>query len=81
MVVVDRRFFESLGRKEEVRDLSSGDIAWLTVDFEEDPNSGRLKLVRDSPRTTLERATDGLTGGSAVTLSEFEDGIRYKLTP
>ena len=80
VVVVDKHFFESLGHMEEVGDLSSGDIAWFTVDFEEDQASGRFKLVRDSVHvTTLERATEGLTGGSPVTLTEFEEGIRSKL--
>ncbi len=80
VVVVDKNFYESLGHMEEVGDLSSGDIAWFTVDFEEDHASGRFKLVRDSVHvTTLERATEGLTGGSPVTLTEFEEGIRSKL--
>ena len=80
VVVVDKNFYGSLGRMEEVGDLSSGDIAWFTVDFEEDHASGRFKLVRDSVHvTTLERATEGLTGGSPVTLTEFEEGIRFKL--
>ena len=80
VVVVDKHFYQSLGHMEEVGDLSSGDIAWFTVDFEEDHASGRFKLVRDRVHvTTLERATEGLTGGSPVTLSEFEEGIRSKM--
>ena len=80
-VVVDKHFFNSMGRMEEVGDLSSGDIAWFTVDFEEDDAGRRFRLVRDRVHvTTLERATEGLTGGSAVTLAEFEEGIRLKLT-
>ncbi len=79
-VVVDRQFFEALGHMEEVGDLSNGDVAWFTVDFEEDLANRRFRMVRDSVRfTTLERATEGLTGGSPVTLSEFEEGIRSKL--
>ena len=79
-VVVDRHFFESLGHLEEVDDLSSGDIAWFTVDFEEDETGRRFRLVRgDVHVTTLERATEGLTGGSPVTLTEFEESIRSKL--
>ena len=79
-VVVDKHFFEALGDMEEVRDLSNGDIAWFTVDFEEDHASGHFRLVRDSVHvTTLERATEGLTGGSPVTLTEFEENIRSKL--
>ena len=79
-VVVDKHFFEALGHMEEVGDLSNGDIAWFTVDFEQDRATRRFKLVRDRVRfTTLERATEGLTGGSPVTLAEFEEGIRTKL--
>ena len=79
-VVVDKHFFNSLGHMEEVGDLSSGDIAWFTVDFEEESGGRRFRLVRDSIHvTTLERATEGLTGGSPVTLTEFEEGIRSKL--
>ena len=80
-VVIDKRFFESLGRMEEVDDLSSGDIAWFTVDFQEDGSGRTFRLVRDKVHvTTLERATEGLTGGYPVTLTEFEDGIRSKLS-
>ena len=65
---------------EEVGDPSNGAIAWNIVDFQEDRASGRFKPVRDTVHvTTLERATEGLTGGSPVTLSEFEEGIRSKL--
>ena len=66
---------------EEVSDLSSGDIAWFTVDFVEDDHPNKhFKLVRDKVHvTTLERATEGLTGGFPVTLTEFEEGIRSKL--
>jgi hypothetical protein len=79
-VVIDKYFYESLGHMEEVEDLSNGDIAWFTVDFQEDENGRRFKLVRHGVHiTTLERATEGLTGGSPVSLTEFEEGIRSKL--
>ena len=79
-VLVDRHFFESLGEMEEVDDLSSGDIAWFTVDFEEADSGQRFRLVRHNVHvTTLERAIEGLTGGSPVTLTEFENAIRSKL--
>ena len=79
-VIVDKDFFGALGHMEEVGDLSNGDIAWFTVDFEEDQTNRRFRLVRDRVRfTTLERATEGLTGGSPVTLTEFEESIRSKL--
>ena len=80
-VVVDKHFFASLGHMEEVHDLSSGDIAWFTVDFEETDDGRNFRLVRDRVHvTTLERATEGLTGGYPVTLTEFEDGILSKLS-
>ena len=80
VVVVDKHFFESLDHMEKVEDLSSGDITWFTVDFQEDIAEARIRLVRDSVHvTTLERATEGLTCGNPVTLTEFEDGIRLKL--
>ncbi len=79
-VVVDRHFFKSLGDIEVVDDLSSGDIAWFTVDFEQDVSGRRFKLVPDDVHvTTLERATEALTGGTPVTLPEFELDIRSKL--
>lgn len=79
-VVVDKHFFRSLGQMEEVGDLSSGDIAWCVVDFVEEDGGGQFRLVKDSIHvTTLERATEGLTGGFPVTLPEFEEGIRSKL--
>ena len=80
-VVVDKHFFASLGHMEEVHDLSSGDIAWFTVDFEETDDGRNFRLVRDKVHvTTLERATEGLTGGYPVTLTEFEEGILSKLS-
>ena len=79
-VVVDKHFFASLGHMEEVDDLSSGDIAWFTVDFKETDDGKSFRLVRDKVHvTTLERATEGLTGGYPVTLPEFEEGILSKL--
>ena len=79
-VVVDKHFFESIGQMEEVEDLSSGDIAWFAVDFTESDDQTRFALNRHSVHvTTLERATEGLTGGSPITLQEFEAAIRHKL--
>lgn len=52
-VVVDKHFFDALGHMEEVGDLSNGDIAWFTVDFQEDQLtsvSGSLETESASPR-------------------------------
>jgi len=78
-VVVDRPFFNSLGKMEAVKDVSSCDIAWFVVGYEQ--KNGRAVLKPDFVRlTTLERAVEGLTGGNPVALSEFEARIREKLT-
>lgn len=77
-VVVDRAFFESLGRMEEVSDTSNADILWFVVDFMEEAN--KIKLVRHQlARTTLDRAVEGLTGGHPVSKQTFEQTLRAKL--
>ena len=80
-VVVDRDFLDAMGPMESVEDLSNADIAWFTVSFEENGNTGRFRLVPDQVRfTTLERATEGLIAGSPVPLSEFESRLIAKLS-
>ena len=80
-VVVDRAFLDAMGPMETVEDLSNADIAWFTVSFEENGNTGRFQIVPDQVRfTTLERATEGLIAGSPVPLSEFESRLLAKLT-
>lgn len=63
---------------ETVRDISNCDIAWFLVDFDETSDPAIL-LIREPVLQTLERAVEGLTGGSPVTLSEFELKIREKM--
>ena len=78
-VVVDRSFYDALGSMETVADLSNGDIGWFTVGFEESADSKRFRMVPDQLFvTTLERATEGLTGGFPVSQREFEAGILAK---
>lgn len=78
-VVVDAPFFHSMGQMEAARDVSNADIVWFLVDFVEDPNGGPYRLeVVDEIFTTLESATQGLTGGSPVSQDEFEERIRAK---
>lgn len=75
-IVVDEGFFASLGKMDDVA-LSNGDLAWFVVTF--DDTSGDAVLKTAFLRfTTLEKAVEGLTGGSALTLREFEDRIRRK---
>ena len=80
-VVVDRSFYDNLGRMETVADLSNGDIGWFTVGFARSEADGRFRLSPDKLFvTTLERATEGLTGGVPVSQKEFETGILTKIS-
>jgi hypothetical protein len=80
-VVVDRPFFNSLGKMDDLKEVSNSDIAWFIVDYEEGNGKSAI-LRRDEVRfTTLERAVEGLTGGVPVGLGEFESRIRSKLGP
>lgn len=77
-VVVDRNFFDALGKMDDVKDVPSCDIAWFVVKFDE--RGGKAVLTPDFVRlTTLARAVEGLTGGEPVTLEVFEARIREKL--
>lgn len=79
-VVVDRSFFDSMGEMVRKDDLSSCDIAWFIVRFEEVSGQCRAELVRDEAYyTTLEQAVDGLTGGKPLTKTQFESRIKDKI--
>ena len=78
-VVVDRAFWQALGEMRRIPDLSNADIIWFIVDFD-GPVEGRYVLKRhDAVFTTLENAVEGLTGGTPVSLEQFENAIRQKL--
>lgn len=79
-VVVDRAWFRTnVVGVPSVGDRSNCDIAWFTVGFDEKTDPATLTV--DAPRLqTLERCIEGLTGGFAVSLPEFEKKVREKLT-
>ena len=80
-VVVDRPFYDAIGEMAEIPHISNGDIVWFVIRLEEDAQTGSHRVVRDRIHvTTLERATEGLTGGNPVSKEEFEDRIRHKMT-
>ncbi len=80
-VLVDRPFFDATGRMAETSHISNGDIVWFVVRLEEVRNGGEHRLVRDGVHvTTLEHATEGLTGGTPVSKDEFEERIRNKIS-
>lgn len=79
-LVVDRPWFQAnVVGVESVSDIPSSDIAWFLVDFDERTDPATL-IIGDVQLQTLEKAVEGLTGGSPVTLSEFESKIRAKIS-
>ena len=78
-VVVDKSFWESLAEVRRVEHLSNSDIAWFIMDYE-GPENGRYRIAcSEVVFTTLENAVEGLTGGTPVTLEQFERAIHEKL--
>jgi len=77
-VIVDRQFWRALGTISTVKELSNCDIAWFVVDYSSDKD--RIKLCQgDVYFTTLDRAVEGLTGGTPTSLKEFEKEIKARL--
>lgn len=77
-VVVDRSFFNSMGRMRTVPQISNCDVAWFVVKFEEGERG--FRLTRDAVHyTTLEDSVEGLTAGVPVSLEVFEQRILQKL--
>jgi len=78
-VVVDRSFFNAMGKMEEVGDISNADIAWFIVNYRE--GGSHFDMYADAVVfTTLEKAVEGLTAGLPVTQEVFEGRIREKMT-
>jgi len=79
-IIVDAPFYYSMGRMAQEVDISNADIIWFLVDFVEsgDGTLYELKVVEEH-YTTLESATLGLTGGTPVSRSAFEERIRAKV--
>ncbi len=78
-VVVDIAFWNSLGEMRRTGHITNADIVWFIVDYE-GPENGRYRLIpHESVFTTLENAVEGLTGGTPVSLEQFETAIRRKL--
>ncbi len=78
-VIIDKAFWQSLREMREARDLSNAEIAWFVVSFSETVNS-RLALQRHEVHfTTLSNAVEGLTGGTPMSLENFENEIRVRM--
>lgn len=73
-VVVDRGFFDAMGKIETVDHVSNCDIAWFVVKYEE--KGAVATLIPDAVHfTTLETSVQGLTAGVPVDLKTFEERI------
>ncbi|WBU64564.1 NotI family restriction endonuclease [Paracoccus aerodenitrificans] len=72
-ILVDMAFFMSMGQMKRVEHLSNCDVVWFLADFHRQPGDElyRQEIV-DEFGTTLESAIEGLAGGEAVSLEEFE---------
>jgi hypothetical protein len=79
-ILVDHAFFLSMGTMKRVEHLSNCDVVWFLADFvrSDDGKCFQLTIV-DEFGTTLESAIDGLTGGEAVSLEDFEGRVRAKI--
>jgi restriction endonuclease NotI len=78
-VVVDLAFWNSLGSMTEVPHVSNCDIAWFVVTYKK--RGERFQLQRHALHlTTLDRAVEGLTGGTPLSLEAFEERIKLKLS-
>ena len=78
-VVVDKAFWDSLGGMRRTKNLSNADIIWFVLDYD-GPTRGRYILkTGETIFTTLENAVEGLTGGTPVSLEQFEQSIKKKL--
>lgn len=78
-IVVDVPFFQSMGAMQPVAHVSNADIVWFLVDFVDQEGADEKVLsVVPEVYTTLESSIEGLTGGNAVSLNEFEARIKSK---
>ena len=77
-VVVDASFFNSMGKMERSMDVSNADILWFIMDYRIENKSARL-FLSDVFCTTLEMAITGLTAGTPVTLTQFEEDIKNRM--
>jgi Restriction endonuclease NotI len=78
-IVVDMPFFQSMGAMQTVPHVSNADIVWFLVDFVDQKGvHEKVLTVVQEVYTTLESSIEGLTGGTAVSLDEFEARIKSK---
>jgi hypothetical protein len=77
-VVVDRSFFDALGKMGDARHVSNCDVAWFVVRFED--AQGQIRLTPDSLRfTRLEQGIEGLIAADTVGPEALEARILRRL--
>jgi hypothetical protein len=79
-VVVDRSFYNSMGKMKTVEHASNSDIAWFIVDFKRLGENPSIAITLGKVLyTTLEESVSGLTGGRPVSKEQFERRIMQNL--
>ncbi|WP_244475380.1 NotI family restriction endonuclease [Rhizobium sp. Leaf311] len=80
VVIIDRPFLDAMAPMEKVSHVSNCDIVWYVVNYDEDVEPGKAKLVIDTVLyTTLEASVVGLTAGVPTTLPTFEQKLAQKV--
>lgn len=80
VVIIDRPFLDAMAPMETVNHVSNCDIVWFVVNYDEEVEPGRAKLVVDKVLfTTLEASVIGLTAGVPTTLPDFERKLSAKV--
>ncbi len=78
-VIIDKAFWESLGEMRATRDLSNSEIAWFVLAYAESVDGRFVLKPHEVHFTTLSHAVEGLTGGTPMSLENFENEIRARI--
>lgn len=80
VVIIDRPFLDAMAPMDTVSHVSNCDIVWFVVNYDEQVEPGRAKLVVDKVLfTTLEASVIGLTAGVPTTMPDFERKLAQKV--
>lgn len=75
-VVVDEYFFDAMGDMKITDHISNCDVAWFIVGYDDKHEI----YGREVRFTTLEESVEGLVSGKPVTLPEFDQRLRRRLS-
>lgn len=78
-VVIDREFYQSMGKMEQANHPSNADIAWFVMEYQQTPKGLASLQPGTVHYTTLPEAIEGLVGADAIPKPAFEAQIAAKL--